>query len=270
MRSKLIAILAGLAFIVVSAAIFAPEASAHNGTITITCTKVVFSYTSFPSGQSLIKETVTINGSVVASKTFTLNGPSGTDTVSINAQNGDNVSATAKWTADGGGSASASMKESGCTPPPPKCPPGTSPNFRWHYSANGSSGSWSGTQTSPCPGSLSMGPQSMEGDLKVSPGTTLLAGYDFTVPGNNSPRTLTVNNPTLTFTVKCVSGASPSASTFKVSMPTATYSFSDSQWYPSGDQSSSAVYQGSISVPNLCGGGQLRLNQGATFTASLS
>ena len=59
-----------------------------------------------------------------------------------------------------------------------RCPPGTTASFRWHYSANGSAGSWSGTQP--------------------------------------------------------------------------------------------AVYQGSIAVPDLCGGGQLRLNQGGTFTANVS
>jgi hypothetical protein len=42
------------------------------------------------------------------------------------------------------------------------------------------------------------------------------------------------------------------------------------QWYPSGDQSSPLVYQGSIAVPDLCFGGQLRLNQGGTFTATVS
>jgi hypothetical protein len=29
------------------------------------------------------------------------------------------------------------------------------------------------------------------------------------------------------------------------------------------------VYQGSVVVPDLCGGGQLRLDQGGTFTASV-
>jgi hypothetical protein len=150
------------------------------------------------------------------------------------------------------------------------CPQGTKVNFRWHYSANGSSGSWSGTQTGGCPSPLTMGPQAMEGDLKVSPGTTLKAGYDFTVPGNNTSFSVTVTNPQVVFAVACVSGMAPSASTFTVTMPTQSYAVPDSQWYPSGDQSSPLVYQGSIAVPDLCGGGQLRLNQGGTFSASVS
>jgi len=110
----------------------------------------------------------------------------------------------------------------------------------------------------------------MEGDLKVSPGTTLKAGYDFTVPGNHASFSLTVSNPHVVFAVACVSGATPSASTFTVVMPTQTYAVTSDQWYPSGDQSSPLVYQGSIAVPDLCGGGQLRLNQGGTFTATVS
>jgi hypothetical protein len=114
-----------------------------------------------------------------------------------------------------------------------------------------------------------MGPQAMEGDLKVSPGTTLEAGYDFTVPGNHASFSLTVSDPQVVFAVRCVSGATPSAATFTVTMPTQTYAVTNDQWYPSGDQSSPLVYQGSISVPDLCGGGQLRLDHGGTFTTSL-
>lgn len=153
---------------------------------------------------------------------------------------------------------------------PPPCPADTQANFRWHYSANGSSGSWSGTKTASCPGSLTMGPQAMEGDLKVNPGTTIQAGYDLTIPGNNSTRTITVTDPQVTFTVHCVSGATPSEPTFTVTMPAATYTITGSAWYPSGDQSSPLVYQGTDTVPDLCAGGQLRLDKGGTFTATLS
>jgi hypothetical protein len=153
------------------------------------------------------------------------------------------------------------------TPPPPNCDHKI--NVRWHYSANGSSGSWSGTQGVNC-GPISMGPQSMEGDLKVSPGTTLLAGYDFTIPGNSSPFKVVFTNPQVVFAARCVSGQTPSQGSFTVTMPTQTYSVTDQSWYPSGDQHSSLVYQGSISVPDLCSGGQVRLDKGGTFTANVS
>jgi hypothetical protein len=152
----------------------------------------------------------------------------------------------------------------------PPCPAGTKANFRWHYSANGSAGGWSATTTQACPGSFSMGPQAMEGNLQVTPGTTLQAGYDFTLPGNHSSLTITVSSAQVSFAVTCVSGATPSASTFTVTMPTQSYPVTNDQWYPSGDQSSPLVYQGSVTVPNLCGGGTLDLAQGGTFTATLS
>jgi fibronectin type 3 domain-containing protein len=149
------------------------------------------------------------------------------------------------------------------------CQPGTAANVRWHYSANGSSGSWSGTKTASCPGSLSMGPQAMEGDLKVAPGTTLQTGYDLTIPGNKATVNLTVANPQVTFTVRCVSGATPTTSTFTVTMPATTYTITGNAWYPSGDQSSPLVYQGSATVPDLCAGGMVRLDKGGTFTTPL-
>jgi hypothetical protein len=114
------------------------------------------------------------------------------------------------------GYSSAKAVVPGCGAP---CPQGTKANFRWHYSANGSAGSWSGTKTAVCPAPLTMGPQAMEGDLKVAPGTTLKVGYDFTVPGNHASFSLTVSNPQVVFAVACVSGATPSASTFTVAMP---------------------------------------------------
>jgi len=53
-------------------------------------------------------------------------------------------------------------------------------------------------------------------------------------------------------------------------MGTQTYNFSGSGWYPSGDQHNVLVYQGDTHVPNLCNGGSLRLDKGATFSATLS
>jgi hypothetical protein len=114
-----------------------------------------------------------------------------------------------------------------------------------------------------------MGPQAMEGDLKVAPLTTLYVGYDFTLPGNHSPFSTAVGGAQVVFQAKCVSGLAPSASSFTVTMPDQTYSVTDQNWYPSGDQHSPLVYQGSIAVPDLCGGGQVRLNKGGTFTASV-
>jgi hypothetical protein len=98
----------------------------------------------------------------------------------------------------------------------------------------------------------------------------LRAGYDFTLPGNNKSLTMTVSAARVSFTVICVSNAVPSVSTLTVPLRARTYQITGSQWYPSGDQSSSLVYQGSISVPALCGpAGAISLATGGTFTAVL-
>jgi hypothetical protein len=152
---------------------------------------------------------------------------------------------------------------------PVSCPPGTKANFRWHYTANGSAGGWSGTATQACPGSFSMGPQAMEGNLQVVPGATLQAGYDFTLPGNKNSLTMRVSAAQVTFAVACVSGAPPSSSTITVPLQDQTYQITNDQWYPSGDQSSPLVYQGSTTVQDLCGGGKISLAKGGTFSATL-
>jgi hypothetical protein len=115
-----------------------------------------------------------------------------------------------------------------------------------------------------------MGPQAMEGDLKVNPGNTIKAGYDFTLPGNNKTFHVTFTNPQVVFIVHCVNGSTPSQPTFTLSMGNASYTAPDSQWYPSGNQQSPLVYQGSIAAPNLCGGGMLRLDKGGTFSATVT
>jgi hypothetical protein len=142
---------------------------------------------------------------------------------------------------------------------------------RWHYSANGGSGGWSGTGGANCEQAITLGPQAMEGDLKVNPGAPIKAGYDFTLPGNKSPFTASFTEGKVVFAVHCVSGATPSAPTLTVTLPSQSYPVeSNSSWYPSGHQHSSLVYQGEIAAPNLCGGGQLRLDQGGAFSASMT
>ena len=114
-----------------------------------------------------------------------------------------------------------------------------------------------------CGQTITLGPQAMEGNLQVTPGTVIKAGYDFTLPGNHSPFTVSFSGGKVVFAVHCVSGATPSQPTFTISLPNQSYSVIDSNWYPSGNQSDPLVYQGSIAAPNLCAGGKLRLDQGA-------
>jgi hypothetical protein len=256
----------------IAAAVVAQTASAHNGNAQISCTAVTFNYVNqFGSGTHNVQETVFVDGAEVAQQNFSFNGDGGaSNTVAITVPSGSHtVSADAVSTNQPfqgqtvvGFPLSAQVS---CSVP--DCPTGTKLNFRWHYSANGSSGSWSGTQTYTCPSVVTLGPQSMEGDLRVSPGQPILVGYDFSDPGNQSSFFVTVAYPQVTFNVDCVSGAKPSQPTFTVYMPTLAYHVTNDQWYPSGDQHSPLVWQGAATVPDLCGGGQLRLDKGGTFTS---
>jgi hypothetical protein len=117
---------------------------------------------------------------------------------------------------------------------------------------------------------ISMGPQAMEGNLTLSPGVILQAGYDFTMPGNHPTASVSFIGANVTFAWTCVSGAGSGT----LVVPMANQSYTDAQnspgWYPSGDQSSSLVYQGSIAVPNACSGGPLSFQAGGTFSSGIS
>ena len=97
---------------------------------------------------------------------FTFSGPSGANSIPLSISGTHTVTAHADWSVDGG--SQADLTQTNTCEGPPQCPPKTL-NFRWHYSANGTSGSWSATKSTTCPGSITIGPQAMEGDLKVSP-----------------------------------------------------------------------------------------------------
>jgi hypothetical protein len=142
-------------------------------------------------------------------------------------------------------------------------------NMRFHYSANSSEGGWSSTNTVSSSGAITIGPQAMEGNLLVRSGDTLRAGYDFTMPGSHPSAGLIFSQTAVTFQAACASGKG--GDTIVVRM--AAQSYSDPQdssaWYPSSDQQASAVYQGSATVPDVCGGGTITLSQGGTFRATV-
>ncbi len=116
---------------------------------------------------------------------------------------------------------------------------------------------------------LWMGPQAMEGDLKVPPGTIVRAGYDFTIPGSHPNVTVMVVGGYVSFDVTCEKKENGDGGTFVVGLPDARtlVPAGSSAWYPSGDQKSPLVFQGSIPVPDLCHGGRVKLKPGGTFVA---
>jgi hypothetical protein len=115
-----------------------------------------------------------------------------------------------------------------------------------------------------------MGPQSMEGDLKLAPGTLLGVGYDFTLPGSHPQVTVKTVGSSVRFTAGCATGSGGGVIVVAIPDSSTTVPASSSAWYPSGDQHSSLVYQGSITVPDVCHGGVVRLQQGGTFVAGFA
>jgi RHS repeat-associated protein len=116
-------------------------------------------------------------------------------------------------------------------------------------------------------GTVVIGPQAMEGNLQIHPGDPLRAGFDFTMPGSHPAATATIYNGSVSFAVQCSNGATP-ALAIDLPAQTITDPAGSPSWYPSGDQSSSLVYQGSLTAPDLCAGGVMNDANGATFTAT--
>ncbi len=113
---------------------------------------------------------------------------------------------------------------------------------------------------------------SMEGNLPINPGDAIRAGYDFTIPGGPpAADTVTVSDASVVVFAQCPNGTSPELT---IALPTQSYTVPQGDggdWFPSGDQQSSLVYQGSLAVPsNFCGGQQGHAPKGATFTASFT
>ena len=117
-------------------------------------------------------------------------------------------------------------------------------------------------------GTLSTSTQAMEGDLKVPQGSTLWAGYDFTMPGSHPDAMVAFTATAVTFNATCATG--PAASqTITLGIPDQSYAdpADSSAWYPSGDQKSPLTYQGSVTVPSFCESGALvSLRQGGTLS----
>jgi hypothetical protein len=116
-------------------------------------------------------------------------------------------------------------------------------------------------------GTVVIGPQAMEGNLQIHPGDTLRAGFDFTMPGSHPAATASFYNGYVALLVKCADGTSPPL-TIQLPSQTITDPAGSPSWYPSGDQSSSLVYQGTLTAPDLCAGGVMNDAAGATFTTT--
>jgi hypothetical protein len=118
-------------------------------------------------------------------------------------------------------------------------------------------------------GTVVLGPQAMEGDLKVSPGDVLRAGFDFTMPGGHPTTTAVFTSGYVALLVTCPNGSSPPL-TIPLSDQTVVDPQDSTAWYPSGDKSSSLVYQGTLIAPDLCAGAVMDDARGALFTTAFA
>jgi len=116
-------------------------------------------------------------------------------------------------------------------------------------------------------GTVVIGPQAMEGNLQIHPGDALRAGFDFTMPGSHPAATASFYNGSIALLVTCANGAAP-ALAINLPAQTITDPSGSPSWYPSGDQSSSLVFQGTLTAPDLCAGGVMNDANGATFTTT--
>src|SRR5712691_10328373 len=107
----------------------------------------------------------------------------------------------------------------------------------------------------------------MEGNLQIHPGDALRAGFDFTMPSSHPAATASFYNGSIALLVTCINGATP-ALAINLPAQTITDPAGSPSWYPSGDQSSSFVFQGILTAPDLCGGGVMNDANGATFTTT--
>jgi hypothetical protein len=111
-----------------------------------------------------------------------------------------------------------------------------------------------------------------EGSIKIANGDYISAGYSFSVPGAHPDALYKLSGASVTIEGTCSNGGTGSV-VIPVSSPSTGYVVpaNNSQWFPTGDQSSTESYQGSVAASGLCGGtGSLSVRAGgATFTADV-
>ena len=94
---------------------------------------------------------------------------------------------------------------------------------------------------------------SMNRPLGISLGDTVLAGYDLYMDGSHPEATVSLAGGTVTTDVSCPDGSSY---TLAIPLPGDTYTIAagDNSWYPSPNQKSPLVYQGSATGAACAGG----------------
>jgi hypothetical protein len=152
---------------------------------------------------------------------------------------------------------------------------GWAPTFRWHYgypspNTQGADDGWSASVQPTCPGgSLSI--KWSDGNVSVLPGNSIKFGYDFH-QANKPAFTMTASNLLVVWTYKCTSNGptmtySPATETW--TQNTYHAPANDPDWIPTGTKTDAAGFQGSLTVPALCGAGKPVIFTGGTFSATI-
>lgn len=106
--------------------------------------------------------------------------------------------------------------------------------------------------------------------LVIEPGKTVIAGYNFKIPGSHPTTDLILLNGTVTIHVTCPDNTIQNV-VIPLKLQTYTDPLNSSAWYPTSVQSDPAGFQGSAQVPStLCGGQSGVATTGATFSGYFS
>jgi hypothetical protein len=113
------------------------------------------------------------------------------------------------------------------------------------------------------PAFATTGTASMGNDQLANPGDWLSAGYH--LKQQVSGATVSAVGPSIVFTFQCPNG-SPGG-TFNLALPTRSYATTN-DWVPVNSNVDPSTYQGALTVPDVCKGGQVKVHAG-TFTADI-
>jgi hypothetical protein len=125
--------------------------------------------------------------------------------------------------------------------------------------------------TPPTGKTFTIGPSSMEGHLKIPPGSWFNGGYSFkSVSGSHAATSFTVTAK-VEVPVTCPYGGGPGG-TILIPLGTRTYNVpaGNTNWLPTGDANSILSWMGAVMSPDLCGGFPMDNAKGAIFTATVS
>ena len=110
---------------------------------------------------------------------------------------------------------------------------------------------------------------SMEGSIQISQGDFVAGGYIFNFQGAHPAATVAVANASVVFVGKCSNGSSDNTLTIPLSPGPYQVAANDNSSIPTGDESSPASFQGSVTAHPCGGSGTLDASKGATFSGDL-